>query len=206
MISVGRFTGSTCWPTATVRGWVRAAVDGGSGRRCRRSGARTGGPVGRALAGIDRRAYRAWTRTGLLHGPCRGGSTRSCGTGRLGRGRRQDRQRRRETRADPPAARLAALAENPGWSLVDAENSVQNRLKLDVERVTALLRTDPWDLPALVAQCPVPVHLLIATRTALFSSRLARRFPICCPMIRSTSSAVGTTFTVIGQDCGSTRS
>jgi pimeloyl-ACP methyl ester carboxylesterase len=69
-----------------------------------------------------------------------------------------------ETRADPPAARRAALAENPGWSLVDAENSVQNRLKLDVKRVTALLRTDPWDLPALVAQCPIPVHLLIATR------------------------------------------
>ena len=69
-----------------------------------------------------------------------------------------------ETRADPAAARRAALAENPGWSLIDAENSVQNRLKLDVERVTTLLRTDPWDLPALVARCPVPVHLLIATR------------------------------------------
>ena len=69
-----------------------------------------------------------------------------------------------ETRTDPPAARQAALAENPGWSLVDAENSVQNRLKLDVERVTTLLRTEPWDLPALVAQCPVPVHLVIATR------------------------------------------
>lgn len=68
-----------------------------------------------------------------------------------------------EARADPPAARRAALHENPAWSLVDAENSVQNRLKLDVERVTTLLRTDPWDLPALVAQCPVPVHLLIAT-------------------------------------------
>ncbi len=68
-----------------------------------------------------------------------------------------------QTRADPPAARRAALAENPAWSLIDAENSMQNRLKLDVERVTTLLRTHPWDLPALVAQCPVPVHLLIAT-------------------------------------------
>lgn len=69
-----------------------------------------------------------------------------------------------ETRADPPAAGRAALAENPTWSLVDAENSVQNRLRLDVERVTTLLRTEPWDLPALVARCPVPVHLLIARR------------------------------------------
>jgi pimeloyl-ACP methyl ester carboxylesterase len=71
-----------------------------------------------------------------------------------------------ETRADPAVARQAALAENPVWSLVDAENSVQNRLKLDVDRVTTLLRTDPWDLPALVARCSVPVHLLIATRNS----------------------------------------
>jgi pimeloyl-ACP methyl ester carboxylesterase len=69
-----------------------------------------------------------------------------------------------QTRADPRAARRAALAENPTWSLVDAENSVQNRLKLDLQRVTTLLRTDPWDLPTLVAQCSVPVHLLVATR------------------------------------------
>lgn len=68
------------------------------------------------------------------------------------------------TRADPPAARALALEENPTWSLVDAENAVQNRLKLDVERVTRLLRTESWDLPSLVARCPVPVHLLVATR------------------------------------------
>jgi pimeloyl-ACP methyl ester carboxylesterase len=69
-----------------------------------------------------------------------------------------------QTRADPPTARAMALKENPAWSLVDAENAVQNRLKLDVERVTRLLRTEPWDLPSLVARCPVPVHLLVATR------------------------------------------
>lgn len=69
-----------------------------------------------------------------------------------------------QTRADPAAARRLALAENPGWSLIDAENAVQNRLKLDLERVVRLLRTEPWDLPSLVARCPVAVHLLIATR------------------------------------------
>ena len=69
-----------------------------------------------------------------------------------------------QTRADPPAARWLALEQNPAWSLVDADNAVQNRLKLDVERVTRLLRTEAWDLPTLVVRCPVPVHLLIATR------------------------------------------
>jgi len=69
-----------------------------------------------------------------------------------------------QTRADPTAARWRALEQNPAWSLVDADNAVQNRLKLDVERVTRLLRTEAWDLPTLVVRCPVPVHLLIATR------------------------------------------
>ena len=69
-----------------------------------------------------------------------------------------------QTRADPPVARWLALEQNPAWSLVDADNAVQNRLKLDVERVTRLLRTEAWDLPSLVVRCPVPVHLLIATR------------------------------------------
>jgi len=73
-----------------------------------------------------------------------------------------------QTRADPTAARDAVLAENPGWSLVDAQNAVQNRLRLDLARVTQLLRTAHWDLPALVRRCPVPLHLLAATRdTAL---------------------------------------
>jgi pimeloyl-ACP methyl ester carboxylesterase len=69
----------------------------------------------------------------------------------------------RVARADPVGTVTALLAENPVWSRRDAENSVQNRRVLDVDRVTRLLRTNRWDLQALVASCPVPVKLLAAT-------------------------------------------
>ena len=49
------------------------------------------------------------------------------------------------------------------WSRRDAEYSVQNRLRLDLERVARFLRTKRWDLQALVQGCPVPVQLLAAT-------------------------------------------
>jgi pimeloyl-ACP methyl ester carboxylesterase len=68
------------------------------------------------------------------------------------------------TRADPTAALEAALRENPTWTSVDASNSVRNRLRLDLARVSQLLRAAEWDLPSLVAQCPMPLHLLAATR------------------------------------------
>jgi pimeloyl-ACP methyl ester carboxylesterase len=69
----------------------------------------------------------------------------------------------RVARTDPAGTARTLLEENPVWSRRDADNSVQNRLMLDVDRVTRLLRTDRWDLQALVAECPVPVQLLAAT-------------------------------------------
>ena len=69
----------------------------------------------------------------------------------------------RVARADPAGTVGALLEENPMWSRRDAENSVKNRLMLDVVRVARLLRTDRWDLQALVQDCPVPVLLLAAT-------------------------------------------
>jgi pimeloyl-ACP methyl ester carboxylesterase len=69
----------------------------------------------------------------------------------------------RVARADPAGTILALLEENPVWSRRDAENSVKNRLTLDVVRVSRLLRTNRWDLQALVQDCPVPVQLLAAT-------------------------------------------
>jgi pimeloyl-ACP methyl ester carboxylesterase len=69
----------------------------------------------------------------------------------------------RVARADPAGTVVALLEENPTWSRRDAENSVKNRLMLDVVRVARLLRTDRWDLQALVQNCPVPVQLLAAT-------------------------------------------
>ncbi len=69
----------------------------------------------------------------------------------------------RITRMDPAATVRALLEENPMWSRRDAANSVENRLILDVDRVAGLLKSDRWDLQALVRDCPVPVQLLAAT-------------------------------------------
>jgi pimeloyl-ACP methyl ester carboxylesterase len=70
----------------------------------------------------------------------------------------------RVARADPAGTVVALLEDNPVWSRRDAENSVQNRLNLDLVRVARLLRTTRWDLQGLVRDCPVPVQLLAATR------------------------------------------
>jgi esterase len=72
----------------------------------------------------------------------------------------------RVARADPDGTITALLEQNPVWTRRDAENSVKNRLILDVARVTELLRTDRWDLQALVAGCPVPLQLLLATENS----------------------------------------
>ena len=69
----------------------------------------------------------------------------------------------RVARADPAGTVVALLEENPMWSRRDAENSVKNRLMLDVVRVARLLRTNRWNLQTLVQDCPVPVQLLAAT-------------------------------------------
>ena len=69
----------------------------------------------------------------------------------------------RVARADPAGTVGALLEENPMWSRLDAENSVKNRLMLDVVRVARLLRTNRWNLQSLVQDCPVPVQLLAAT-------------------------------------------
>src|SRR5215207_6775544 len=69
----------------------------------------------------------------------------------------------RVARADPAGTMLALLEGNPTWSRRDAENSVKNRLALDVVRVARLLRTNRWNLQTLVQDCPVPLLLLAAT-------------------------------------------
>lgn len=85
----------------------------------------------------------------------------------------------RAARDDPAGTIEDLLAENPRWSRVDAENAVESRRVLDLDNVGRFLRTNRWDLQALVAECPVPVHLLAATdntaliepdRTALFEA------------------------------------
>ena len=87
----------------------------------------------------------------------------------------------RVARADPAGTVVALLEENPVWSRRDAENSVKNRLVLDVDRVARLLRNNRWNLQALVDECPVPVQLLAATEDPALTdpdrSVLMRRLP-----------------------------
>lgn len=72
-------------------------------------------------------------------------------------------------RQDPESVIAGLISKNRNWSPIDAENAVLSRVRLDVKHATGLLRdNDPWDLSALVAECPVPLHLLAATNdTAL---------------------------------------
>jgi pimeloyl-ACP methyl ester carboxylesterase len=87
----------------------------------------------------------------------------------------------RVARADPAGTVTALLEENPVWSRRDAENSVKNRLMLDVARVTQLLRTGRWNLRELVEKCPVPVQLIAATQDSALGnpdrSALVDRLP-----------------------------
>lgn len=87
----------------------------------------------------------------------------------------------RVARADPAGTVVALSEENPVWSRRDAENSVKNRLMLDVVRVARLLRTDRWNLQELVQDCPVPVQLLAATEDSALTdpdrSVLMNRLP-----------------------------
>ena len=64
-------------------------------------------------------------------------------------------------RADPGAVAREAAAANPQWSRRDVEGVVANRARFDTA-VAAWLRGERWDLPALVAGCPVPVGLVVA--------------------------------------------
>ena len=87
----------------------------------------------------------------------------------------------RSTRADPAGTQRALLEDNPLWSYRDAENSVTNRLNLDVERVAQFLRTTRWEIEDLVERCPVPVSLLAATQGSTLAeparSALLTRLP-----------------------------
>jgi pimeloyl-ACP methyl ester carboxylesterase len=67
------------------------------------------------------------------------------------------------SRDDPEAETSALLKGNPLWAADDAHHLVRSRRKVDLPQVTAFLRANHWDLPALVAASPVGVHLLAAT-------------------------------------------
>ena len=63
-------------------------------------------------------------------------------------------------RADPHSAIEAMLAGHPLWNRRDARSMLEGRLMTD-PRVAQLSAGDfTWNLPALVAACPVPVALV----------------------------------------------
>ena len=64
-------------------------------------------------------------------------------------------------RQDPAAVARTVAAANPRWAWRDAEGVAQNRARFDVA-VAHWLRTQHWDLPALVVDCPLPVGLVVA--------------------------------------------
>lgn len=66
------------------------------------------------------------------------------------------------SRKDPTAEQQRLAAENPRWSSRDIAGVLENRRRLDLVPVTAILRNSSWDLPALVTACPRPVGVLAA--------------------------------------------
>jgi pimeloyl-ACP methyl ester carboxylesterase len=69
----------------------------------------------------------------------------------------------RDARRDPAAFQARLLEEHPEWAVLDARFSAESRGMLDVAAADRLLDGARWDLRALVAACPAPVHLLAAT-------------------------------------------
>lgn len=55
------------------------------------------------------------------------------------------------TKADPTAEVQRLTEDNQSWSARDVAGFLENRQRLDLLPVTAVLRRSSWDLPALVA-------------------------------------------------------
>ncbi len=68
----------------------------------------------------------------------------------------------RRARTDPGAEVDSLLARDPARSRRDAEEAVGSRRAFDVDAIAGFLRTQRWDLPTLVADCPAPVQLIAA--------------------------------------------
>ncbi len=65
-------------------------------------------------------------------------------------------------RTDPGGFADALAEANPAWSRIDVHQALANRQGLDDVGAQRFAETAHWDLPALVAASPVPVHLLVA--------------------------------------------
>ena len=66
-----------------------------------------------------------------------------------------------DARSDLDAVARDVAARNPRWSSIDARGVARNAARFD-DAVAAWLRRQDWDLPALVADCPLPTSLVVA--------------------------------------------
>src|SRR5680860_217858 len=110
-------------------------------------------------------AMPAYARGLLLEDPPALGGRRTAGdiTGDIGR-------EVMRARTDPHGAIVAMLAGHPSWHRRDARSILEGRLMTDPQ-VAQLSPGDlTWNLPALVAACPVPVALVatLGRESALF--------------------------------------
>lgn len=66
-------------------------------------------------------------------------------------------------RAAPDREVTNLLMGGSTWTRLAAEDAIRSRQAVDASSIGWFLRTQPWDLPALVAESPVPVQLIAAT-------------------------------------------
>jgi pimeloyl-ACP methyl ester carboxylesterase len=88
----------------------------------------------------------------------------------------------RRARTDPHTAINTMLAGHPTWTRRDARSMLDGRLMTDPQIMQLSPGDISWDLPDLVAACPVPVALVatIGKESALFEpdrGELLRRLP-----------------------------
>lgn len=69
----------------------------------------------------------------------------------------------RRARADPDGEVTNLLRDRSTWTRPAAEDAIRSRQAVDASSIARFLRTQRWDLPALVAESPVPVQLIAAT-------------------------------------------
>ena len=66
-------------------------------------------------------------------------------------------------RSDPDGEVTNLVTGGSTWTRLDAEDAIRSRQALDASAIARFLRTQRWDLPALVAETSVPVQLIAAT-------------------------------------------
>jgi pimeloyl-ACP methyl ester carboxylesterase len=81
----------------------------------------------------------------------------------LGQVAAETRAAAHRARLDPDGETVALLRSGRNWSWEAAEDAVRSRQVFDDAAFERFSTTQYWNLPALIAECPAPVHLIAAT-------------------------------------------